>query len=356
MDKVDVENDLEIGLQKHLRIELCLIREKLLYELNETWDAMLKWTLPAESRRMADKPRQITLEVTGVETHLETLSCTVQAMHKVQILESRVKLFCDRLIRLFIEPVVQDKNTLLQVIDETEKSLCVVIQPACSAAAVKVPPLEVFQKLEQIFTFVHKPLQFIIIRGETVEQPLNPQQQRDNDGKAMLKKQDLLVEQIGCCICKKLFECIYNDCLSHAIPRSARQYENFNEIVASVEQFQELLTKLQFMSSDEASLLDYLNNVNTLFANIKSHEILKKASEHMTQELTQNVTRICSENPLGLPQSEAGVSHPTEAFVKECKQKVGTASLKLPSCQVRWVFMFSYILGLIEGLFINDIS
>ena len=142
-----------------------------------------------------------------------------------------------------------------------------------------------------------------------------------------------LVEKIGSMICKKLFECIYNQCLCHVLPQSSRQFEQFNKIITLTENFQDLLTRLHFLSTEYSTLMDYLNNVNNLFANIKSQEMLKKAQEFLTQELMMSV-EISAEHPLGF-SSKGGEQHPQEQFVKECKEAAGTSNYRLPTCQIR---------------------
>lgn len=316
---IDVEQESERRLMQLFDTESCIIREKLLFALSETWNGMLKWSLPSATR--TNKPRTVTLEVTDVERHKEVLTCTVQAMHDVQMLQSRLKTLCERLVSYFIEPVVIDRNTLLQVIEETEKYICVVLNPMPPGVAKQaVPPVEVFMKLEQIFLFLHKPLHNIIIR------------EKSGEGDRIVGV--TLVEKIGSMICKKLFECIYNQCLCYTIPRNSRQFDKFNEIVTLTENFQDLLTRLHFLSSEYSTLMDYVNNVNSLFANIKSQEMLRKAQEFMTQELMTSV-EISSEHPLGMP-AKGGALHPQEQFVRDCKERAGTMNYKLPTCQIRY--------------------
>ncbi len=83
---------------------------------------------------------------------------------------------------------------MLQVIEETEKYICVVLSPTLGATArVAVPPVEVFMKLEQIFLFLHRPLHNIIVHETEV---------KDGSGKT---RAVTLVEKIGALLCKKLF-------------------------------------------------------------------------------------------------------------------------------------------------------
>ncbi len=320
---LDVEEDIERNVQKVLRTEICVLRERLLFGLSETWNHLLKWTLPPDHRKASCRPRTAILEATDNEAEKEILASTVQAMHSVSMLEGRLKTFCDRVLRYFVESVITDRKSLLQVIDELERcTLRVIISPVPEhqrEARQPVPPREAFQKLEQVFTFLHRPLCNIPVTKSS-----------GGDSPATVT----LVEQVGQLLCKRLFECIYNECLSHAVPQGggAGQWDAYNELVALTEQFQDSLIRLKFLSPDHATLMDYLNNVNTLFANIKSQEILRRAHQFLTQELLSSV-QISSESPLGKVKGQDGGA--TEEFVKECREQAGTSNLKLPKCQIR---------------------
>ena len=327
LSRLDVEEDLERNVQKVLQTEVCILRERLLYELSETWNRMLKWTLPPDSRKDADRPRTVTFEVTDMESDKDILSSVVQAMQSVNMLDLRIRKLCDNFMEYMVKSVVTDRNTLLQVIDELEKyTLCVVINPAGQSRQLLVPPAEAFQKLEQLFTFLHRPLAHIAV-GEMLAGSDEPQRV-------------LLIEKIGQKMTKSLFECIYNECLSHAVPQNNtadNQWEKYNETVRLTEQFQDLLASLGFLSGQQTTLMDYLNNVNTLFANIKSQEILKKAHEFMTQELMSSI-QISAEHPLGPPHNQD--EHDRERFVQDCRVEAGTSHYKLPTCQIRYCILY----------------
>ena len=265
MANLEAEYEEEINAQKCLQVELCLLREKLLYALNDTWSSLLKWTLPAETRRATSKSHTVRLEVRLGEE--EVLRCTVHAMASVSILESRLRVFCERLMRHFVEPVVQDEGTLLQVVEDSQQLyMCALAQ--LSSPKTLADPIHVIQKLHQVFTFIHKPMANIFLEGD----------------KNASKEYDLK-EKIGAMICKRLFECIYSDCLCHAIPKTAGQFEGFGRVVSATEEFQALLIKLGFMLPHQATLMDYLNNVSRLFASVKSQEMVKKAHKLLAQKL-----------------------------------------------------------------------
>ena len=399
MQSLAVDSEPELDAHKHLRIEMCLLRENLLYAIGESWDTLVQWTLPSKTQRAVTQTRTVTLDLSDASSNHDVMTCAVRAMVQLDVLQSRMSAFCDKLMQYIIQPVVQDNSVLMQIIQGSEHYLRVVsatsqVTGSNSKHLHHPLPAEVFQKLEQIFVYLHQSLGAVTLSEdstadekncadnllsssektiddnatdefyealcdapadtdadcssnelsktcvETTSSSSESQQPKSADDEAIKSDQCSnnsvsLVRHIGSCLCRHLMECIYNDCLSHVIPRSTKQYETFNDIVASVEQFQTLLTELDFLGANETSLLDYLNNVNILFANVKSQEILRKASQKMTQELTQSV-RISADNPLGLTATDEN-SQKKLAFVRECRQRAGTTSLKMPTCQVRSV-------------------
>ncbi len=342
LQEVEVDSDLDLAVHKVLRTELCLQREQLLFQLSEAWSDLLRWTLPDDARRNANKPQTTGLEVRETPGDKDAMAQTVQAMFEMNMLHLRLKTLCDRVMTYFVESIVQERNTLIQVVTEECRSvLCVVQQPGppggAAAKQPAVPPSEIFPKLEQIFLFLHKPFSDISIY-ETVE------------GKAD-KNPTSMVQKVGNCICKKLFDYIFNQSLSHTIPQGRRgDWDAFNEVVALTEKFQELLMSLDFMPTDQSSLMDYFNNVNSLFANMKSQEILRKAHKLLTGDLVTLVL-VCTEYPLGRENANAlgaaaaappaaagfghtgGVSPSLVEFVRSCRDEGGHAP-RIPACRV----------------------
>lgn len=309
--RVRCQEELEHSVRKVLQTEICILREKLLYELGETWSKLLKWT-PSEAHAPSGK---VSLEVSQAEGHRDLLTTTAQAMSSVGMLDSRIKGLCDRLMVCVVKGVVSDRSTLLQVVDEAD-TYQLILQSVTASPLSPVPPSEAFQKLEQVFLFLHRPLHDIIVKGESGKQA------------------GTLVEKIGENICKKLFECIYNECLSAAIPKTGIQYwGQYNEIVLLAEKFEDFLQDLDYFTpGGHDSLMDHLNNVNNLFANIKSQDLIRRAHEFMTQELMNSV-QISMEHPLG--NIKGTESEARESYVRDCKEKSCTQKYKLPTCQVR---------------------
>ena len=174
--------------------------------------------------------------------------------------------------------------------------------------------------------FLHKPLSSIHINEAMPGQP-------------ELQHKVPLVKQFGEHISKGLFDCIFNDCLAHMIPSSNCNWEQFNQVVMLTERFQELLLSMNFVSTGDSTLMDYFNNVNTIFANAKSQTMLKQAHEFMTHDLLNSV-QICTDFPLGRDvrhrshRSNGILSDQLLAFITKCRGESG-GNMKIPTCQIR---------------------
>lgn len=327
------EEEVEVKVQRVIQTELCIIRERLLYEIGEEWSRLVKWVLPSEKRRLARKPRSVMLEFYRDKENDHLFSVVVAALIRSHILDLRFKLLSDNLMSYIVENVIRDRSTVLQVDDEpSRRVICVVINPAGGVGQQRqvVTPDEAFVKLEQIFTCLHSALSEVTVSL--------------SEGKMIPGNvcNGFLVKKLGKLVMKKLFECVYDECISLALPSNGTQWEKYNDLVAQTEHFQDFLTRLGFLSSDDQSLIDYLNNVNSLFANNKSQEILKKAHELMLQDLYHSV-QISGEHPIGISRSEEFLK--IEEFVKNCKTETDT-KYKLPKCQIRFVSSFRLFIAL----------
>lgn len=87
----------------------------------------------------------------------------------------------------------------------------------------------------------------------------------------------------------KVLQGIVKECLSSAIPSTSKELEGFHEVVAITKKFQERLVALGFIDASSQTLLDYVQNVNVLFANKKCQGILEQARSLMTSDLHDTV-------------------------------------------------------------------
>ena len=337
LGEVEIETDLDSEVYKVLQTEVCIQREQLYFQLGETWNDLIRWKLPNDCKRNVNQPRSVSLEISMQDDLKDVLTQMLQSMQAVHMINVRIKMLCDRVMVHFVESIVKDRNTLIQVVsDDNNCMLCVVQYPSQGQGQAEaqhmgqlVPPCEVFPKLEQIFIFLHRPLNEV-----TIEECIDSE-----DG--TLKQSMAFVQKIGKEICPRLFDYIFNECLCHSMPRGNRNLDKFNEAITLTEKFQDLLMSLNFMPMDQSSLMDYFNNVNSLFANMKSQEVLRRAHELMTKDL-QSSLQVSSEHPLGTLKDTRripigiNISDSLIEFVKSCRDDVAAGNQRIPTCQIRY--------------------
>lgn len=254
-------------------------------------------------------------------------------MLEVKMLPTRVKVLVERIMANMVEAITKDSNTLVQVISDNDRGVLCVIQypqpPAADKAKQLVPANVLFPKLEKLFLFIHKPFDDIIIR-----EPIPGLPEKTNSR--------LLTQFVGNSLCEQLFEYVYKECLSHAVPQdSAIKWDKYNEVIGMTERFQDMLVSLNFVPEGHSGLIDYFNNVNSLFANMKSQGLMKEANESMLQELGHAV-EVSTEHPLGRRGSGASckgevITDSLFIFVTTAREEMGAGPLKIPTCLIRLV-------------------
>ena len=311
-----VEEEMEGNVKRVIQTELCVVRERLLYELSEEWNRLLKWTVPVQMPRGRVKKTQSTsLEISCGADERERMLRVAEAMLSVNMLESRLKGFADHLMNHVIDGIVKRRDTSIQVVEEPSRCvISVVVHPAEAGRSQAPPPAEVYQKLQQIFELLHRVFTFTC----------------DDDSCGLN-----LVEKLGSLLMRRMFKLIFDECLSQAFPKSGTEWETFSQVIMETENFQEQLSRLRFLGEGLPSLIDLMNNVNNLFANVKNHEILKKAHQMMVLDLVPSV-QISSEYPVGPDREEM------DSFVKKCKEQAGTSNYKLPKCKIRYFHFLNF--------------
>ena len=133
---------------------------------------------------------------------------------------------------------------------------------------------------------------------------------------------------------------VISDCLSKVIPTSNKELEKFSIVVETTKRFQQSLIECKFMPETNSKLMDYVSNVNVLFADQKSTEILQKARDLMTSNL-QNTVFVTEDTVFGKillgdggesmdVHKKAGESHTLANF--SC---LHANTFKLPRCHIR---------------------
>jgi len=344
LQSMRVDEPLELAVVKVLQTELCVTRERLLYELGEAWNQLFVWTLPVESCH--DRRQKTSSLSVGLSANRQSqLSQVVLAMSRVNMLPGRIRSLAERIVTHLIEPVVCDHTSLVQTVVEAEQAVVRVNSiPSPAAERIPVPPSDAFQKLEQILSFLHKMMTGIMLHDTAM-------------------KSVPLIRKIGKLISGRLFDLVYDKCILPSLPVGSGGPEmlvSLSSVMAEVEQFHTTLDKLSLLpksSGDEdathgpESLMDRLSNANAKFASIRAQELLHRAHQLMTQELLQSV-RVSCDLPVGEDVSREELSRALDIFVKSCREQASGSGLKLPTCQIRYLSIsMQYSFFLVFNLF-----
>lgn len=356
LGEIEVNSEVEIASKKLLQTEVCVLREKLFYNLSEKWDEFFRFKIPLNPKLFRRQTRNTSLHIK--KTTPDNIVHCVETMHKCNLLKKRLKTFSDKLHNYFIKPIVSDST--MKVLVEDEPSAMVLRLSSSGHRSSTPNAWSVLESLQTVFFFLHRPF-----RGCSVGQ-------------------EPLTQAFGDNICPLMFEELFNNCLRHLMPEKTCDWGTFDQIVAEAEKFQNTLNVLGFLKTNEEkgkkNLLDYFNNVSSLFVQARSQEVLRKVHQLLAQDMKKTV-QVTADQPLGKdfssfddlslventvkPKNQSKRPHsfiegwkgseetwklnkPTkdlEVFVSESKRRVANA-LKLPKCHVsiaiRHIVILSY--------------
>ncbi|XP_069118412.1 centromere/kinetochore protein zw10 homolog [Argopecten irradians] len=296
-----------------LQTEYWVQKEKLLYDIGDKWKEFVSWTVSVDDE---SSPQKCELEVLTGTTNLSILRDIVIVMEKLDILDSKMKSFGEKLVRYILQPCITNSKAVVR------KS----VSGQSSTLAVKYeksdkppPPIEMFKNVNQILECLNECFLQIAV---------------DEEGEGQV-----LMERLGSMVADQVLDLIVKQCLTHAIPTSNKQMDNFLEDISTTEALSQTLSELKFIPTNITTLTDFVQNVNVLFANKKCQEILEKARKLMTSEMHNSVA-VSDDKPLGeLPALELkGHDVPSSKksrkldLAGECKLSDNT--LKLPTCHI----------------------
>ncbi|XP_045165863.2 centromere/kinetochore protein zw10 homolog [Mercenaria mercenaria] len=273
----------EVTILSAIQTESNIQMQKLISDLSEKWKNMIQWTIPDDKQKNANSEsgRKTELKINTKGEKADLLDKVVVGMKKMNILDEKMKRFGERLLMNVIEPImtysqceVTESETgssrILTVVVKNDDEMC------CPA------PQEMFGNLDKVLRFLNPNMLYVVI-GEAVNENSDP---------------CTLMTVLGDLIANQTLELAVKQCLIKAIPSSNKELEEFNRVIIMTEEVQKHLVKLCFIQSDNTILVDYIQNVNVLFANKKCQEILEKARRLMTTEV-HNTVVVSHDKPLG---------------------------------------------------------
>lgn len=295
--------------------------QKLITDLSEKWKDMIQWTVPDEKGKASesDSIRKTELRVNTKGGKADLLDKVVIGMKKMNILDEKMRKFGDNLLKFVIEPIMRYGQCEVTE-SETSSSKILTVSVKNEEESGFPAPQEMFGKLDKVLQFLNPNLLYVVI-GEAASENTNPR---------------TLMTVLGDLIANQTLELAVKQCLIKAIPSSNKELEEFGNVIIMTEEVQKHLIKLCFIQPGNTILVDYVQNVNVLFANKKCQEILEKARRLMTTEV-HNTIVVSHDKPLGeLPTLVEGVGRKKPRRDElAVESPLSGNTFRLPKCHIR---------------------
>ena len=317
-----------VAIVSAIRDNFVVQKTKLVSDLSEVWSEDVKWTLPkSQNQKM---PGKVELTIASGDEAKKQILKSLKPMWKFGVLANKLRVFGKRFVRHVVSGIVAGGAVSTNVDTGKDQRPSVVITVCTQGEDVSVAPLSaVFGNLIDVFTTVNEHLLGLQLPGD------------DNHSSPVP-----LMQKLGEIISVECLSVIVEDCLSKTIPSSTEELERYGDIVLQTEVFRDVLVKLRFVTSADTTLMDYVNDVNVLFATKKCEDALETARLLLTSDI-HSMVLVDDASPVGeigvqgFGRSGAKKSAKTtsESMPLSCNAKLSGNTFKLPTCNIRYVAM-----------------
>lgn len=253
---------LQCLLSKHVSLE-----EKLETCVMRRWKEVVSWSSPPTELAFASGP----------DAHQE-LQHISQSLHNLGCLSGIMAKFASQVMAQFVDTLLSDGDTLYDIEIQSDSS-------SGSLKVVKVTSGEMnaMAKL-QSFTLMMEMLYENLLNITIADAKPGNGSLRDAASAAgrvqdevMSSRSVKLMSMFADECSSTCLEALITRCLSSAIPSHRSDLAQFSQVAAAVEDLHQKLVEFGFIEDDNKALLDYVKNVDVLFANKRSVELLDEA-------------------------------------------------------------------------------
>ncbi|CAK1602479.1 unnamed protein product [Parnassius mnemosyne] len=231
-----------------------LILDNLVHDMFQEWDRMVAYT-----NTPGPKQNVITMTLT-LDSDLVTLD-VLSALYKCNKLKEKVSQFSQFLFKEVLEPIIHYHCT---VHAETDELMNVTINYKQN---YKPPYDEVIANLRLLFHYLSDRLNIQVGRTE-----------------------ETIMTMVGRQISSEFKDVLVQDCLIDTIPNNINDLQTYGKITTEIRDFQHFLFIVKFFSDDEFSILEYVNNIDVLFASRSSQYFLETARSIMFKDLSLSMS------------------------------------------------------------------
>ncbi|XP_015516849.2 centromere/kinetochore protein zw10 homolog [Neodiprion lecontei] len=260
-----------------------------LTDVTVLWQQYIQWEIVEDSS-------QHSCVNLSIKCDLEEMQNLVEALHHVDNLSGNLNKLANKLMKYLIGPIINYKCSVF-VTDETKFSVQHLDE-------TKKPEYKsVLHNLTLLFQFMHQNLNVRLKDGQRFLTKLEPH------------------------IFKQFSENLINDCISHTIPSSSLELQNFEPVIQDISKFQDYLVEIEFIAPDKVFLSEYIKNVDGLFIKKICQDFLGKARTVMKKDLHDTV-----KHEIQGPQKWLDNTSASNDFT--INRKLSEDTFQLPPCQI----------------------
>ncbi|XP_001605971.1 centromere/kinetochore protein zw10 homolog [Nasonia vitripennis] len=241
-----IENDSDIrqlNIYESIKHEYQSMYDSFISEVTALWQEKVFWSDEKESKNT------VSLHINGDSDELTDIT---NALHHVNRLTRCIETLSSKLLLNFIDPLVHCECS----VECTDKSFSLQV-----VNTKKIPEYKaVFENLKLFYKFLHQHFNIHI-------------------------ENEFFLEKLSSPLLEEFSRILTVGCISKIIPTSTAELETFANIVLEIQQFQDYLVEIKFITEEQKFLSKYTNNIDNLYIDKKCEKLLEVARSIMKKDL-----------------------------------------------------------------------
>lgn len=304
----DVLTDIHQAHGNDLIVFPCLVRKRTMLEKDLETCVMSRWT---EMIAWRSSPVAL-LIASGPEAHRE-LQQLSQSLHNLGSVSAVVAKFASQVLTQFVNKLLSDSSTSFDLEvkkDDTSMSLKVVAAESGKTDRGLMRTMNQLNMFTVLMESLYNNLLNISVTNEsstarngakydilltrgvrdvvsTVGDEKAAFTSSTRDGKTSRSLMSMFGEECSAAC----LEALVTHCLSSAIPSCRSEMAQFTEVPPVVEELQRKLVAFGFISEENRTIVDYVKNVDVLFANKRCVELLAEARKLIMSDI-HNIVQV----------------------------------------------------------------
>lgn len=248
-----VEGFNKLGIYENVKTTASIIWEKLFEDLTNHWDQLVVYSV-----KTTGKNNTISINI-KIDEDPFTID-VLMAMAITKQLPEKVAVFSNFLLKEVIIPIIHQECT---VNAESDELMTLTVEPKTET---KPAYNAVIGNIRLLFHYLSNKLNIEIGQTKTI------------------------MMMIGDNISKDFCEILTKECLIGTIPSSINELQTYGRITAEIQDFQHFLTIVKFFPEKNVSILQYVDNIDVLFAERCSQHFLETARQIMLKDLSNTMS------------------------------------------------------------------